>query len=56
MVTVPDETKNLLASPLSSMTVTTPGLRTANAGTWLGRIPKDPENEGTSTCLTAASL
>ena len=56
MVTVPEETKNLAASPLSSITVTTPGARTANAGTWSGKIPKDPENDGTSTCLTLASL
>ena len=46
MVTVPEETKNLAASPLSSITVTTPGARTANAGTWSGKIPKDPENMG----------
>ena len=46
MVTVPEETKNLAASPLSSITVATPGARTANAGTWSGKIPKDPKNMG----------
>ena len=30
--------------------MTTPGLRTAREATWAGRIPKEPENEGTSTC------
>ena len=47
--------------------MTTPGARTANAGTWSGKIPKDPENrvmleiaadktvraKGYSTCLFA---
>ena len=55
MVTEPEETKNFLIAPSFSNTVTTPGLRTANEGTWLGKIPKDPEKEGTSICLTAAS-
>ena len=49
MVTEPEETKNFLAVPSSSYTVTTPGLRTAREGTWAGRIPKAPEKEGTST-------
>ena len=25
-------------------------MRTAREATWAGRIPKEPENEGTSTC------
>ncbi len=54
MVTVPEETKNLLVSPLSSKTVTTPGAKTANEGTWSGKIPNDPEKDGTSICLTLA--
>lgn len=52
MVTVPLDTKILLTLPPSSYTVTTPGFRTANVGTWAGKIPKLPENEGTSTCFT----
>ena len=49
METEPEETKNFLVAPSSSYTVTTPGFSTARVGTWLGRIPKAPENEGTST-------
>ena len=49
METEPEDTKNFLVAPSSSYTVTTPGFSTARVGTWLGRIPKAPENEGTST-------
>ena len=45
----PDDTKNFLAAPSSSYTVTTPGDNTAKAGTWFGKIPKLPEKLGTST-------
>merc|ERR1712212_501799 len=56
MVTVPELTKIFLEVPSFSKTVTTPGLSTAREGTWLGRIPKLPENDGTSTCFTSAAL
>ena len=49
IVIEPDDTKNFLAAPSSSYTVTTPGDNTANAGTWLGKMPKLPEKLGTST-------
>lgn len=52
IVTVPLDTNILLTLPPSSYTVTTPGLSTANVGTWAGKIPKLPENDGTSTCFT----
>ena len=45
----PDDTKNFLAAPSSSYTVTTPGDNTAKAGTWFGKMPKLPEKLGTST-------
>lgn len=51
---VPLETKTFLTLPSFSKTVTTPGFKTANVGTCLGKIPKLPENDGTSTCLTEA--
>ena len=54
IVTVPDDTKILLESPLCSYTVTTPGFSTARVGTCFGKIPNEPENDGTSTCLTTA--
>lgn len=52
MVTVPLETKIFFTAPSFSYTDTTPGFSTAKVGTCLGRIPKLPENEGTSTCFT----
>jgi len=48
--------KYLLLLPSCSCTVTTPGLRTAISGTWLGRTPKLPLNDGTSTCFTSELL
>ena len=48
IVIEPDDTKNFLVAA-SSYTVTTPGDSTANAGTWLGKMPKLPEKLGTST-------
>jgi hypothetical protein len=52
IVIVPLDTKIFLTLPSFSKTVTTPGFKTANVGTCLGKIPKAPEKEGTSTCLT----
>ena len=49
IVIEPDDTKNFFAAPSSSYTVTIPGDNTANAGTWLGKMPKLPEKLGTST-------
>lgn len=49
---VPLETNTLLTLPSFSKMVTTPGFNTAKVGTCLGKIPKLPENDGTSTCLT----
>merc|ERR1719278_577902 len=54
IVIEPDDTKNFLVAPSSAYTVTTPGDNTANAGTWLGKMPKLPEKLGTSTCFTDA--
>lgn len=56
IVTVPEETKTFLTVPSSSYTVTTPGFNTAKVGTCFGKIPKEPENDGTSTCLITLSL
>lgn len=56
MVTIPELTKNFLEVPSPSKTVKTPGFRTARDGTCAGKIPKLPENEGTSICLTFAEL
>lgn len=49
--TVPLETNIFFDVPSSSYTVTTPGRRTANVGTWFGKIPNEPLKDGTSTCL-----
>lgn len=54
ILTVPLETKTLFEEPSFSKTVTIPGLRTASVGTCFGRIPKEPLNDGTSTCFTLA--
>lgn len=52
----PEETKNFLIELSPSVTERTPGFKTAKVGTWFGRIPNAPENEGTSTCLMLALL
>lgn len=52
----PDDTKNFLTELSCSTTDNTPGFKTAKVGTWLGRIPNAPENDGTSTCFTFALL
>ena len=44
--------KNFFCTSVDSKTLTTPGLSVEMMGTWCGRMPKSPDDDGTFTCAT----